>query len=126
MIKAIKMMFWICVFAGLALTVRVTSTVNGNDIDRLIIDTADGGSYVIDTSFDDSIADGVQNVLQYNPDAVVVAETRHYENGDILKWTTDGEKMQYKYIWHVPVLGRIAWHWSVIGSETTGVPLGEL
>ena len=126
MIKAIKTIFWTCVFAGLALVARVINTINNNDIDRLFINTADGGSYVVDIKFDHSIENGVQNVLKYHPDAVVVSETRHYTNGDCLKWTTDGERMRYQYVWHIPMIGRVTWHWTVTGPETEGVLLGEL
>lgn len=123
--KVIKMIFWACVIAGIAFVVRITTTINGNDIDRLFINTDDGGSYVIDIAFDHSIANGVQNVLKYHPDAVVVAETRHYTNGDCLKWATDGERTYYQYVWHT-VLGRVTWKWSVTGPETAGVSLREL
>lgn len=116
--KAIKMIFWACVFAGIAFVVRVTTTIDGNDIDREFINTADGGSYVVDVRFDHSIAEGVQNILKYHPDAVVVAETRHYTNGDCLKWATDGVRTYYQYVWHIPVLGRVTWKWSTTGPET--------
>lgn len=124
--KVIKMIFWACVIAGIAFVVRITTTINGNDIDRLFINTADGGSYVINIAFDHSIEDGIQNVLRYHPDAIVVAEVRHYENGDTLKWTTDGERRYYQYVWRLPVLGRVTWKWSVTGPETAGVSLREL
>ena len=125
MMKVIKMIFWACVIAGLAFVVRVTTTINGNSIDREFINTADGQSYVIDIKFDHTIADGVQNILRYDPDAVVIAETRHYENGDTLAWTTDGERIYYRYVWHIPIVGRVTWRWSTSGQQSA-VPLREL
>lgn len=125
MIKVIKFAFWTCVFAGLALVVRVTTTVKNNDIVREIINCVDGQCYEVSTSLDESIAEGVQNVLKYNPDAVVTAETRYYENGDIMKWSTDGEKMYFTYVWHAPLLGRVTWHWTTTGTGGE-VPLREL
>lgn len=116
--KAIKIIFWACVIAGIAFVVRVITTINRNSIDRLFINTADGQGYVIDIAFDHSIENGIQNVLKYHPDAVVVSETRHYENGDTLAWATDGERTYYRYIWHLPMLGRVTWKWSVTGPET--------
>lgn len=125
MIKVIKFAFWVCVFAGLALTVRVTSTVNGNDITREVINCTSGQCYEVSTSLDGTIADGIQNILKYSPDAMVTSETRFYENGDILKWTANGDGRKFQYTWNAPLIGRVTWHWSTIGCGGE-VPLGEL
>ena len=125
MIKAIKTMFWVCVIAGLALVVRVTTTVKNNDIFREVFTCEDGQCYEVSVNLDGTIADGIKNVLEYNPDAVVVSETRYYENGDILRWTANGEGRKFQYIWNAPLIGGIKWHWSTVGAGGE-VPLREL
>lgn len=125
MIKAIKTIFWICVIAGLALVVRVTTTVKNNDISREVIACADGQCYEVSINLDGTIADGIQTILEYNPGAMVVAETRYFNNGDILKWTANGDGRKFQYVWHAPLIGDIRWYWSTVGTGGE-VPLGEL